>query len=916
LWASGALALAGSPPVQRFVPESNGYPQYMAIAEDAVGRVVVGAIDGLLLHDGARWQSLPLPNHDLVRSLATVAGRVYVGGYDSFGVLTEDPTGQPHYRELSSAIRAKLNRDFADVWDIVDAPEGVYFRALNDLFCYSPADGSIRHWHHAGRFGALGRHGSDTLIQFRGEGFKRRVGNDWQLLPATAMLTRPAFVLITRQAGGSVLGDIDGNWWTLDADAALKPLVGVAGLPTASEIVEGVELSDRTLAMVSAGGELSIVDLERARTRRFALGGGYLTRVQESRFGGLIALGTLKIHRVRWPSPWTVIAASELRSSITALGQWGADTYVLTDNGVNRVALGDDGLSRFDPLDWTESATHALEPIDGDRALLAEAYDLALIERGRRQTLEALRYPRTFLRDRFRTNRLWIGTENGLAALDLRTLKLSAVDPTQTGVGVLSIAQVDATTLIVGTPRDGAWRIDVRGAAFSATALTDGIAYGMRRSATVQRAGETVTISTARGLYRWTGGKLGIDPRPLPSAEHPEDPLTLKRFGSIEVAFSARRLWLKRGNQEWQPQPLEGFHSGALLDVRAEADGRLVVVSNDALVLLDPLLTAPAAAPLAVRFARIERIEPNGESTLLPLQPAAPIEISPPALGIGFTFALPGLHPVGSVQYRGQLKPFESEMSEWASATGYSYTQLRAGRYAMRVEARGPDGVVSSSAEYAIVVLPRWYQRRALLVVALLGLLALAVATGFALVRRRTRRLEAIVAERTRALNEANLRLDAMAHLDALTGLPNRRRLDAFLETLWARLRRDGQSLAVLVIDIDHFKRYNDSFGHSRGDQALRAVAQTLRATLERDADLLARYGGEEFLLLIGAGDTALAARTAEALRAAVESATEVTISVGYAVSEPSDRTAQVVIDRADQALYRAKRAGRNRVAG
>ncbi len=173
-------------------------------------------------------------------------------------------------------------------------------------------------------------------------------------------------------------------------------------------------------------------------------------------------------------------------------------------------------------------------------------------------------------------------------------------------------------------------------------------------------------------------------------------------------------------------------------------------------------------------------------------------------------------------------------------------------------------------------------------------------------------------------LIEANQRLERLSQLDGLTGIANRRAFDAVLETEWRRAGREHLPLSLLMIDIDCFKDYNDRYGHQGGDDTLKAVATTLQASLGRAADFVARYGGEEFVVLLPGLDAAEAAAFAETLRAAVEKleiahedspgVPVVTISVGAAVREPGDADFAATLKRADDTLYRAKSAGRNRV--
>ena len=184
--------------------------------------------------------------------------------------------------------------------------------------------------------------------------------------------------------------------------------------------------------------------------------------------------------------------------------------------------------------------------------------------------------------------------------------------------------------------------------------------------------------------------------------------------------------------------------------------------------------------------------------------------------------------------------------------------------------------------------------------------------------------LEAKVRERTSALEDANRKLSALTVTDPLTGLANRRRFDAVFADEWARGCRSRQPLAIIMLDIDYFKAYNDHYGHQAGDECLRAVAQVLQTSARRAGDLVARYGGEEFVA--ADADLGNARELAETMRRSVEllalphelskAAAVVTVSLGVAVVVPTEYLqAARLLHLADDALYRAKNAGRNRVA-
>ena len=281
------------------------------------------------------------------------------------------------------------------------------------------------------------------------------------------------------------------------------------------------------------------------------------------------------------------------------------------------------------------------------------------------------------------------------------------------------------------------------------------------------------------------------------------------------------------------------------------------------------------------------------------------------------------------VRFRVRLEGYEDDWVDMGSRRTAHYTHLPPGDYTFRVKAANDAGVWNGAGASLPFRLEPAFRQTAwfwvLGATAVAGLFAGGVRFRLHRAGEREKELVALVAERTAQLELANRDLKRLSTIDALTGIGNRRSFDEFLRLFWTQARRSRASISILMLDVDDFKKYNDAFGHLKGDDVLKRIADTISGAVSRTGDIVARFGGEEFAVLLLETPLAGAAVVAERMRARVEAlaiptpsgASEwVTVSVGAAAAIPErDAGPEILLALADQLLYAAKSAGKNRIA-
>lgn len=352
-----------------------------------------------------------------------------------------------------------------------------------------------------------------------------------------------------------------------------------------------------------------------------------------------------------------------------------------------------------------------------------------------------------------------------------------------------------------------------------------------------------------------------------------------------------------------------------------DKDGKFWFPTQDGVVVVDPELERNNTMPpsVVIESATVEREAVDIKNGLV---------IEPGQKNVEIKFTGISLIKSDQVKFKYKLEGHDTDWIDGDTRRTAHYSYLPPGNYQFHVKAANSDGIWNEQgATINLELKPFFYQTQwfylLCITIVALGLLAAWKISVYQF-KARERHLAKLVDEKTEELKKANEELQQLANSDGLTGVGNRRLFEEFLADEWLRAIRFKTEISMILLDIDHFKLFNDTYGHQAGDKCLKKVADALRKTTNRPTDIVARYGGEEFAFILGRTDSkgalSIAEKAIEAVRnlyISHNSSTgdSLTISIGVATMFAEVGVSESeLIKAADDALYQAKENGRNRI--
>ena len=902
-------------------------PQTFDVAQDPRGVLYFGNLHGLVTWDGAWWRLLKLPDEQVALSVNTDdQGRVAVGLVNDFGHLTRDSAGSMTYTSLLPLV-APSGRTIGDVRDICPTASGfLYLTETNALLW----DGrSVRA---AGAFEretaprACYEENSQALL-VGPKGIQRLDLKTLALTPGP--IDRHVDVLVRREDGTYIASVRDEGLFIMSGDQ-VTPFAPAASAWIKKDIARGgLLLRDGRTILASRRSGLVILgadgNIEQHIHDQAGLPDSVILDTFLDREGSVWLAMEGPIVRIDVGAPVTVFdARRNLKGSVGDVTRFRGRLYATSSHGVYSI-------------DENGAVTQIEGPREGAWRLLA-LEDVLLIgtSKGVYQMREG-DAPEQILKfdgelyDLHRSpadpSRVWIAMRGGIGSLrrEGATWRYEGVLP---GAPEYASSIVEKNGVVwAGTTFDGIVRVDDPRSPQQRVRT-----YG-KGEMNVYDIGGRVVLVRATGEVVHVGRDGELEPDPL--LGHVKAPrgffvLAEDARGNVWINSTPPRMYERRANGQYtrEGKPLVSVTAADIQALRAHRDGTIWFAADKGLFRYEPSVAEDVAA--AQPTPLIRRVV-AGDNQLLydgSGEEKAPVELRHNFGRIRVEFAPASYRPGVAYQYR--LDPIDENWSQWTEDTFIDYTTLEANDYTFRLRARGPATQPSAEARWSFTVLAPWYRTKwayalwAFLIAAAI-LLLIRVRTNS--LRRQANVLQAKVDEQTaelqqtvQLLEQANTRLEALSLEDDLTGIANRRYFERALTDEWNRARRRETPLALILLDLDHFKDLNDRRGHPAGDECLRRVGGFLSETVRRSGEVVARYGGEEFAILLPGADAENAVRVAESLREGIErlgihygNGGKLSASCGVAAIVPTGEIVpEALVASADRALYAAKHSGRN----
>jgi diguanylate cyclase (GGDEF)-like protein len=940
LWVAGSVVHAGhgliegTPLMKRYLPQEYASSAgNEAIAIDKRGRVYIANQEGVLRFDGTQWELIELAKRSNTRDIKVGRnGKFYVAGYDTFGVLVDDKNGQTRYQDLSQHAGFDRNKNpVGIVWTVVETAKGVYFQAEDFLYFLDYEHKNARYWPIDKDVRTFFGYKNTLYVRIQDKGFSQFVEGKLTLVKGGEKFKDLAVDAVINKGDWALLVTSEGFYRMDESGIRFMSTLNLTR-PENLQIAYADVLSDGGLVIATEQGELYRYDKTLHFQQKVKIGNAAIQEIEADTSGGLWVVTDADIVRLAMPAPWSYFGEPHgLYGDIYDFEWYRNALWYVGSNGIGKIDADNHSQNKAQSLPWITQEAFVIQT-DGESLLVGHRNGLLVLDE-KSQTPRHLKTPNDeavlyFLKEKNNADFIYAVCDHTLLLLSkrpgqwqiLRQYSLGQLDP-------IAPIQIRENEIWLGNTRGQPerWQIDPNSLEIISKkrfGKSDGLPEENDGTQRIYAYEKQVYAVVADKNYVFNGSRFEQNEKPPFNLISRPHEMTVLENEKDAYAYTSREILHKAKNtQNWKVLRSGLSNSAGYNNLKMNSDGVLRMKSWDGILQYISQADTQISSPPKLSFAYVNATSADDKVIVpLPADTKAEMASVPPGYNMKLRFEMVNLE--SGAEYRYRLKQVSANWSAWSDRDLF-IRALPPGQYDFELQAKTRAGQTVDPIVYRFEVLPFWYQRLWVKILGLLLILGSIALMSYSFIRARTARyrednakLEQRISERTQQLESANQRLSELAIEDPLTGVANRRALEQGLQREWFRCMDQNQCLSAMMIDVDHFKRYNDKHGHLEGDNVLREIAQSLQFEHDSQRELFARFGGEEFALLLPGISLEETLRRAELIRNKISKfPNNITVSIGVAGFVPSlHMEKNSLLRRADAALYRAKRLGRNRV--
>lgn len=912
------------------------------------GETYVANSKGLLKYDGVDWTLIDLPRKSSANILLPDGEKLWVGGYDNLGWAETDEFGFTHYHDVLASFPENLKektKRFGAVWDLIKIGDTVYARTTESIFVINEKENFYDVWDIPLESRSIFKTYENKIIsRINNVGLVIWENGKYELIPETDIFKTKPLYHVFEKSNYNILVSTNGFYKYEYNKETKKHEVSIISEDAKSVFEEdppysSTILSDGTYVFGSYDGDLIWFNSELQFKGKYSTGKSTILDIYPDEENGIWITTKQDIIKMDWPSPWTLYGEKQnLFGTVLGSAFQQDKLWLATSLGVYKSVM-IDGMPHFEMAIKTNLEANAVAPFKNEGIIVADRthvhyYPSPSENPNKKQEILTADIPQQIIPSRFNKNVFFIVSETEFIKIEYleydRKWAVKNRWDFDDEFMFQAFFELSEKEWWFGNPRGKGeiWKFykqNSRDILYIDEKL--GVEIDKETGVLLYPMNQQIRLLSGDYVYLYDHFNKKFIKKPysqvLPKIDNKFE-LSIKETPLGTFAYTSNELWYMNSEALWTKLYFNNPKISGFSGLFYNQDGTIRMTTWAGLLQYD--FSTKAFSPLASKVAlRSAYIINNEEKLYLPINSTTKeINFHAAEQKVGLDFKINHVDTYSEIRFK--IQGIHDEWSEWSPIKngGVFIARVKPGTYWMEVEGRTPSGRPIESLKIKIISHPTFFEKTEVKFIGYVVAISLFFFLAIKISQYRTKRVEELnrelakkINERTTELEEANKKLSQLTLIDGLTNAYNRRYLEETLKKEIETHKKTKKPLSVLMIDVDHFKKFNDSKGHLKGDERLKLTSSILQKFInENNNEFLARYGGEEFTIVLPEKNKAEALKLADYIRETYARETvDGTISVGvYSSTLSLTDDISKILSVADANLYKAKEQGRNRV--